>query len=262
MKPLVFVAIVLVGCQLSLDAARPDDGPPPPLPPAVIARDPATHRATIRAVRLAASFRVDGRLDDEVYTVVPPISDFVQMEPRASSPATERTDLWIFFDDERVYVTFRCWESHPERMVVNEMRRDNNRLWLGENVAFMLDTLHDRRNGVEFGVTLSGGRYEGQVTNERWYNGDWNRVGSRSHAICRWLDCRDADPFRIAALSARARTGVGAFTHDASTPGKMSCHSSRPSDLSSAWGEGSLPHRSRQRSSASRRRTIEPHTSV
>jgi hypothetical protein len=38
----------------------------------------------------------------------------------------------------------------------------------------MLDTLHDRRSGVEFGVTPSGGRYEGQVTNERWYNGDWN----------------------------------------------------------------------------------------
>src|SRR5947199_68907 len=55
-------------------------------------------------------------------------------------------------------------------------RRHNSRLWLGENVAFMLDTFHDRRNGVEFGVTPTGGRYEGQVTNERWYNGDWNPV--------------------------------------------------------------------------------------
>jgi hypothetical protein len=107
---------------------------------------------------------------------VPPISDFVQMEPHAGAPATEQTDLWILFDDQRVYVTFRCWESQPGNMVVNEMRRDNSRLWLGENVAFMFDTFHDRRNGVEFGVTPSGGRYEGQFTNERWYNGDWNPV--------------------------------------------------------------------------------------
>jgi hypothetical protein len=126
MKPLAFVAIFLIACQLRLDAAHTDDGPPAPLPPAVITSDPATHRATIRAVRLTTPLRLDGRLDDEVYTVVPPISDFVQMEPRAGSPATEKTDLWIFFDDERVYVTFRCWESHPERMVVNEVRRDNN----------------------------------------------------------------------------------------------------------------------------------------
>ena len=61
-------------------------------------------------------------------------------------------------------------------MVVNEMRRDNYRLWLGENVAFMFDTFHDRRNGVEFGITPAGGRYEGQFTNERLYNGDWNPV--------------------------------------------------------------------------------------
>ena len=98
------------------------------------------------------------------------------MEPHAGDASTEKTDVWILFDDEYVYVTFRCWESHPERMVVNEMRRDNYRLWLGENVAFMFDTFLDRRNGVEFGITPAGGRYEGQFTNERLYNGDWNPV--------------------------------------------------------------------------------------
>ena len=141
----------------------------------MITRDAATHRATIRAVRITRPLQVDGRLD-EVYTRVEPISDFVQMEPHAGEMSTEKTDLWILFDDEYVYVTFRCWESHPERMIVNEMRRDNYRLWLGENVAFMFDTFHDRRNGVEFGITPAGCRYEGQFTNERLYNGDWNPV--------------------------------------------------------------------------------------
>jgi hypothetical protein len=40
----------------------------------------------------------------------------------------------------------------------------------------MFDTFYDRRNGVEFGVTPNGGRYEGQITNERQYNGDWNPI--------------------------------------------------------------------------------------
>ena len=61
-------------------------------------------------------------------------------------------------------------------MVVNEMRHDNSNLWLGDNIAFMFDTFHDRRNGVEFGVAPNGGRYEGQITDERQYNGDWNPV--------------------------------------------------------------------------------------
>jgi hypothetical protein len=152
------------------------DGPPAPVAPAVIARDAATGRATVRAVRLTEPLRMDGRLDEAIYARVPPIADFVQMEPKAGSPATEKTELWILFDEANVYVTFRCWESHPERMVVTEMRHDNSNLWQGENVAFLFDTFHDRRNGVEFGVTPSGGRYEGQVTNERSYNGDWNPV--------------------------------------------------------------------------------------
>ncbi len=93
MKPLLLGTIALLACQWSLDAAGPIDGPPAPLPPAVITRDPATHRATIRAVRLTTPLHVDGRLDDEVYTVVPPITDFVQMEPHAGAPATEKTDV-------------------------------------------------------------------------------------------------------------------------------------------------------------------------
>jgi hypothetical protein len=152
------------------------EGPPAPIAPAVISRDSATGRATIRAVRLTEPLRIDGRLDEAVYASVPPVSDFVQMEPHAGSPATEKTELWILFDKDNVYVTFRCWESNPERMAVKEMRRDNSNLWQGENVAFMFDTFYDRRNGVEFGVTPSGGRYEGQVTNERYYYGDWNPI--------------------------------------------------------------------------------------
>ena len=77
MKPLIFGVLGLLGCQGTLDASALADGPPAPIPPAVITRDAATHRATIRAVRISTPLKVDGRLDDEVYTRVEPISDFV-----------------------------------------------------------------------------------------------------------------------------------------------------------------------------------------
>ena len=100
------------------------DGPPPPVEPEVITRD-ALNRATVRAVRLMTPLTLDGQLDEAVYTRVPAMSDFIQQEPLEGAPATERTDVWMFFDDERVYLSFRCWESEPERLIVNEMRRDN-----------------------------------------------------------------------------------------------------------------------------------------
>ncbi len=150
-------------------------GPPPPAAPDVVARD-AAGRLTIRAVRLTAPIAFDGRLDDEIYTTVPPLSDFIQQEPQEGAPATERTDAWVFFDDERVYFSFRVWETAPERVIANEMRRDNSNVYQNDHIAFVIDTFYDRRNALEFLVNPMGGRMDGQITNERFYNGDWNPI--------------------------------------------------------------------------------------
>ena len=151
------------------------DGLPVPIPPAVISRD-ASGRATVRAQRLTRPLRIDGRLDEPVYTHVPSMSDFIQTEPAEGAPAIEKTDVWVFFDDEYVYLVGRCWETHPERLVANEMRRDNFGIVRNDNFAWSFDTFLDRRNGVFFEVNPIGGRMDGQVTNEAQVNTDWNPV--------------------------------------------------------------------------------------
>src|SRR5262245_27569712 len=85
------------------------DRPAPPVPPAVISRD-VSGRATVRAVRVTAPMRIEGALDEPLYSTVPPISDFIQQEPQEGDPATERTEMWVAFDEDNVYVSFRCWE--------------------------------------------------------------------------------------------------------------------------------------------------------
>lgn len=77
-----------------LDLPPSFDGPPPPVPPAVVTRN-ESGRATVRAVRLATPLRIDGRLDEVLYDTVPPISDFIQVEPRPGEPATDRSEVWI-----------------------------------------------------------------------------------------------------------------------------------------------------------------------
>jgi hypothetical protein len=158
------------------DAPLAFDGPPAPVPPAVITRDGSGH-ATIRAVRLTAPLRVDGRLDEEVYTSVPAITDFIQNDPQEGAPATEQTEVWILFDADTLYIVARCRESHPERMLANEMRRDSPNIGIAnDNVGFGLDTFYDRRSAIFFDVNALGGRIDGQVTNERQLNLDWNPI--------------------------------------------------------------------------------------
>ena len=152
------------------------DRPPPPRPPAVVARD-AQGRATVRAVRLATGIRLDGRLDEPVYDAVPAIADFVQQMPVEGAPASEKTEAWILFDETNIYVSGRVWDSAPpSEWVANEMRRDTPQLRENDSFWVAFDTFNDRRNGVTFYTNPLGAIGDFGITNEGNPNGDWNPV--------------------------------------------------------------------------------------
>ena len=138
---------------------------------------PRDNSSTVNAVRITTPLRVDGQLDEPLYREITPLSDFTQVEPAAGAPATERTELWLAYDADNVYVTFRVWDDRMDRLVATEMRRDNGNIWTGNDVVvFVFDTFHDRRSSISFTVNAIGGRADGQVINERQYNADWNPV--------------------------------------------------------------------------------------
>ena len=149
--------------------------PPAPLPPSVISRDDAGG-VTVRAVRVDQPVRIDGRLDEAVYGRVETISGFIQNDPDEGAPATEKTEVWLLFDRDHVYIVAKCWETRPDRRVASEMRRDNTRIVRDDNFAWSFDTFYSRRNGVLFEVSAVGGRLDAELTNESQLNIDWNPV--------------------------------------------------------------------------------------
>ena len=153
-----------------------DDGPPPaPVAPATVARD-ERGRATVRAVRLTQPLRLDGRLDEEVYTSVPPIDGFIQQLPVEGIPATEPTEVWIFFDAETLYIAARCLDSQPDRIAANELRRDNNNIFMvNDNISVALDTFYDQRTAVFF-QTNAIGALRDQAIVDGVFNVNWNAV--------------------------------------------------------------------------------------
>ena len=152
------------------------DGPPPPVAPEPIARA-AAGRATVRAGLLDGPLQVDGELNEAIYDTVPPVSDFIQQLPDVGEPATERTDTWIFYDAQNVYVAARNWDSAPEsQWVANEMQRDSFQLINNDSFSVGFDTFYDRRNGFIFMVNPIGGIFDYQITDEGNPNNDWNPI--------------------------------------------------------------------------------------
>jgi hypothetical protein len=143
------------------------------LPP-VVTRD-SSGEITVHAVRTERPITLDGRLDEEIYSTVDPTGNFVQQEPHEGTPATEPTDIWVLFDDRNLYIAARCWDSHPEREVATELRRDSQGISGNEHLAFVVDTFRDRRNGFFFQTTPLGAVRDQAIIGEA-QNDDWNTV--------------------------------------------------------------------------------------
>ena len=146
-----------------------------PRPPAVKTQGADGH-VTVRAVRIAEPIVVDGLLDDPVYEQVAAIDGFVQQLPDEGAPPTEPTEIWILFDDDNIYLSARCWDSQPDRMVADEMTRDARAIWRNELLSVIFDTFHDGRNGMNFSTNPLGGLMDNLVTDESAVNLDWNTV--------------------------------------------------------------------------------------
>ena len=138
-------------------------------------RDP-DGRLVVRAMRLPERLVIDGQLDESMYLQAVPVSDFLQAEPNYNEPATEQTQLWLFYDDRAIYVGIRCLDSGTDRWSALDMRRDSQAFSQGESVSVSFDTFHDKRNGFVFGANPAGGILDSAVTNERDSNRDWNTI--------------------------------------------------------------------------------------
>ena len=143
-------------------------------PTSPVSRD-ATGRVVIRATRILQPLKIDGRLDEAAYSEVPPITEFIQQVPNNGAPVSERTEMWVLFDDDNIYLSCRCWDEHPDQIVADDMRRDSSSITNQDGITIGLDTFNDQRSGFMFTLTPAGALRDGTTTEER-ANFDWNTV--------------------------------------------------------------------------------------
>jgi hypothetical protein len=175
----VFRPAVVVICALIASSAAAQNieilGPPAPQAPSVFAKD-ERGRITLRATRLASPLSLDGALDENVYREVQSIDHFVQQEPDEGAAGTEKTLVWLFFDDSNFYVSVRSFDTAPERLVANELRRDNFNIYNNDNITISIDSLYTRRSGVFFQTNALSAQRDQEVQDERSNNNDWNTI--------------------------------------------------------------------------------------
>ncbi|MCI0487112.1 MAG: carbohydrate binding family 9 domain-containing protein [Blastocatellia bacterium] len=76
------------------------------------------------------------------------VEGFVQREPSDGRGATERTEVYIGYDDDNLYIVFVAFDSEPAHVRARMSRREN--ISNDDMVEVMLDTFNDRRRAFVF----------------------------------------------------------------------------------------------------------------
>ncbi len=134
---------------------------------------PLLGQPTVPAVRIEKAPVINGVLDDEVWKQAVPITGFYQREPNPGAPSSEKTEVFILYDDNQLYVGFRC-HGDPAKIVAKEMARDIS-LGNDDRVQIMLDTHGDRRTAYWFQVGPRGSIGDAIVSdNGAYLNKEWD----------------------------------------------------------------------------------------
>ncbi len=122
-------------------------------------------RPEIQAYRLAEgeTIIVDGAPDESVWQKAQPATNFLQRDPDNGAPATERTEVRIIFDRDRIVLGVICFDSEPDRLLGNQMQRDQP-FEADDRFMFTIDPYLDGRTGYFFEINPSGAMGDGLIT--------------------------------------------------------------------------------------------------
>lgn len=112
---------------------------------------------------------IDGRMDEPLWARAIAIEDFTQLRPTPGAAASERTRVYIMYDDEAIYIGARMLRVDPTSVPRMMSRRDGQAN--AERITVTFDPQLDRRTGVGFGVSAAGVRSDFRHTQDDDFRG-------------------------------------------------------------------------------------------
>jgi hypothetical protein len=126
------------------------------------AQDPPAY--LLHAVRLAEAdtLQLDGLPDEAVWQRSAPATNFLQRDPNNGAPATERTEVRILYDDHRLVLGVTCFDSESQRLLANQMQRDQS-FEADDRFMWTIDSFLDGRSGYYFEINPAGAMGDGLI---------------------------------------------------------------------------------------------------
>lgn len=98
------------------------------------------------------------------------VENFIQREPDDGSPATQRTEVYMGYDQQRLHAIFLAFDTNPHQIRANLSSREN--IDGDDTVELTIDTFNDQRSAYTFRSTPLGIQWDA-----RWTEGSSRRAG-------------------------------------------------------------------------------------
>jgi len=144
------------------------------LPLFLLAQPPTPQeQKTVHAIRANGPISIDGVLEETAWQEEG-YSDFIQSDPTDGAQPTEKTKVWVAYDEKSLYVAARLYDSQPELITCRLGRRDDfvDSDWF----IFAVDPYYDRRSGYQFAVNPAGSIVDWTLYNDEWNDTTWDGV--------------------------------------------------------------------------------------
>jgi hypothetical protein len=130
---------------------------------------------TVRVVRTATAPVIDGDLSDAVWANAAVVSDMHQVTPQEYAEPYERTEAYILYGADALYIGLKLYDTEPELITAKNMRQ-NDQIGQDDRIYVTIDPFNDRRSGYYFGVNPNGVRSDGIYRNVTEFYSDWDSI--------------------------------------------------------------------------------------
>lgn len=161
------LAVVMLFAVLSIRVAADD-------------RSLAERQVPLEVPRAASPIVVDAVLNEAAWSQARRTTLDFETWPAENIPARARTEAFITYDDEQLYIAFIAHDPDPSRIRAHLSDRDD--MFQDDFVGVVLDTFNDQRRGFEFFVNplgVQGDLFQDDINQveDSSYNAIWESAG-------------------------------------------------------------------------------------
>ncbi|MGM0589072.1 MAG: DUF5916 domain-containing protein [Bacteroidota bacterium] len=117
---------------------------------------------------------IDGKLSEPIWSEAEVATNFLQRMPHTGHPASERTEAYLLYGDDALYVGAHLYDTAPDSIASDLFRKDGGNY--SDWFTVLIDSYFDRRTAFAFGVNPAGVRRDFLMYNDTDEDMSWEAV--------------------------------------------------------------------------------------